>query len=286
MRRSDSSTRLLALAVLAGLAGAVVPAGGAAAQAIDGRVVAHATGAPIRGADLILLDTLDRAVAAAVSDADGGFRIEAPGPGTWRLAAQLIGYRTVLSDPLDVDTGDEVTVDVRLTVKAIEIDEPIVVTSRGSYLDPNAREFHARRVRGEKTGIGEFLHGEALDVASATVPSDLLRRVHGVRVGAGRNQQGRIIQMGGGCVPAIFVNGSQINQFRRNQSVDDVVSVHDIEGIEVYRGIKQPGGRFYDREGCGVVLVWTRAGERTPGPFTWKRLLLGMGLVAAVFFIQ
>jgi hypothetical protein len=92
--------------------------------------------------------------------------------------------------------------------------------------------------------------------------------------------------MGGGCIPAIFVDGMQLNRVNRNDSLDDYVSTLDIEGIEVYRGAASQLGAMYDPTGCGLVAVWTRRGEAVAGGrLAWKKILITLGVVGALFLL-
>src|SRR5262245_4783342 len=61
-------------------------------QTIIGKVLDDSNGAPIRVADVQLLDTEGTARARAVSDTAGLFRLVAPVPGKYTLRAALIGY--------------------------------------------------------------------------------------------------------------------------------------------------------------------------------------------------
>lgn len=252
----------------------------AAAQTITGAVVDPETEAPLSGVHVRLLDDAGDAVGATFTEDDGRFRLAAPGPGTWRLAAELLGRATITSAPLDIEEDEVVRVEIRMGVDAVRIEEPVVITARRS---PPDHEFHRRRMRGERTGFGYFIHGDDLDFFGSS-PTDLLRRVPGVSVRSNA-LLGQVVSMRGGCVPAVFIDGMQINQHDRSESLDTYVAVQTIEGIEVYKG-PHSTGRFVDRSGCGLVLVWTKRGEVDAGrPFSWTRLLVGLGLVAGLLLL-
>ena len=68
------------------------------------------------------------------------------------------------------------------------------------------------------------------------------------------------------------------------------MTVANIEGIELYPGVGPGQGRFWNPEGCGVVLVWTRvlpAGGRKLGLVEVLALVGAAALltVQAVFLI-
>lgn len=284
--------------LLLGLAGPIagwLPASLAtplAAQTVSGTVVDPEEGDPLSDVRLRLLDSGDREAAAVFSDDSGRFLLTAPRAGWWRIAAELLGYGSVRSEPLDLRAGDTLTVEVRMALEPLQIQEPVVVRGKPSIMSLDITEFERRRRWGERSGLGHFIYGEEIDRGRPGRPTDLLRRVPGVTV-SGTSGYGQVVQMRGGCVPAIFIDGGQINsggqsgRFGGMTSLDTYVDVASIEGIEVYRGAHQPGGRFVDRSGCGLVLVWTRRGEYDPeARFSWLRLLVGLGLAASLLLLR
>lgn len=260
-----------ALAVGVGLC---LAASTAAAQSLTGRVVADPDGEALESVHVVLLDAEGGTADEVFTDTAGSFMLEVPEVGTWRLRAEVIGYATVVSAPVAVGPGETVTVQVRMGVEAVSVD-PVVVTGRVSSLSPDIQEFYDRVRAGRTSGFGRFVTREDVDRSAATEPSDLLRSMAGVRVVrlSGRARSGSAITMSSGCVPAIFVDGTQINRVSGMADfLDDFVTAGNIEGIEVYRGAGQQVDRFHDSRGCGLVLVWTRRGSTDGRPFSWARL--------------
>lgn len=94
--------------------------------------------------------------------------------------------------------------------------------------------------------------------------------------------------MGGGCVPAMYIDGVPINRSNRTDSLDDFVTVLNIEGIEVYRGPSTQIGHIYDPSGCGLVLVWTRGGHgggETDTPNRWLKLAVTLATIGLVLLV-
>lgn len=287
--RIPTLTRLARPTLVTALILAVAPAtdpAPLAAQVIEGRVLEPETDSPLTGVHLRLLDPDDRAAATAFSNDSGLFRIAAPAPGAWRLAAELLGYGTAVSDTIELAEDQRVRVEVRMAVEPVRIEDPIVVVGE-RRLAPDIEAFHRRRERGEMSGFGHFIDSEDVARHVGGPPTDLLRMIPGVRITGGRHGTDQIIRMRGGCVPAIFIDGSRINRFSPGESLDSYVSVSSIEGIEVYKGSHQPSGVHFDPSGCGLVLVWTRRGEfDSEGTFSWLRLALGLALVLGLFFLR
>jgi hypothetical protein len=258
-----------------------------AAQTISGHVQNDASGNPLESVHVVLLDEEGDSFGETFTNGTGWFRLVIPRSGTWIIAADLIGYGFVQSEPIEIEPDERVTVEIKMAVEAIPM-EPVVVTGRVSHMNGDIQEFYDRVERGKLSGFGRFVTREDIERGVPMQPSDLLRTMPGVRVmrRATAFGSGSSIQMSGGCVPAIFVDGSQINRFRASDDLDDFVAAHSIEGIEVYRGAGQQVGRFHDDRGCGLILVWTRRGTADGSPFTWTRFIIGASLLAGMLLLH
>ena len=93
--------RVAATVLLAGLA---LPAPGAFAQVVRGEVVTRDS-VPVRGAILVLMDSLGAEPARALTGVGGVFELRAPRAGTYRLRVEAVGYASVLSLPFGVRDG-------------------------------------------------------------------------------------------------------------------------------------------------------------------------------------
>lgn len=263
-------------------------ASAATAQSLSGVVREDASGNALEGVHVVLVDAEGQRVAETFTNVSGTFRIVAPEAGSWVVMADLIGYASIESEPLEMGLEERLTVEIRMAVEAVPVD-PVVVTSRFSHMSAQIEAFYNRVERGRLSGFGHFVTREDVDRATPTEPTDLLRTMPGVRVAHGRTVYGgstTAIQMAGGCIPAIYVDGTQINRFRATDSLDDFVAATSIEGIEVYRGAGTQVGRYHDDRGCGLVLVWTRRGAPDGSPFTWTRFIIGASLLLGIVLIN
>lgn len=284
LRRTPIGLLVLA-ALMASAAGLAVPRA-SSAQVVEGIVFEPSALRPISGVELQLLGPDDRRVASEVSDAYGRFRLAAPAAGSWRVAAALIGYGTARSDLIELEAGQTVSIEIRMSVDPVEIEQDVVVLGDAAIMSGEIEQFHRRRRLGEKTGLGHYIYGADLERVSGR-PSGLLRTVPGVSLARGAAGRGQVIQMRGGCIPAIYIDGAHINAFNRAESLDIYLDIGSIEGIEVYRGSQQAGGRFHDQNGCGLVLVWTHRGQYdTDGTFGWKRVAIVLGILVAIFALR
>ena len=94
----------------------------AQAGTVEGRVASAATGEGLTGVNVGLEGT----PLGAATDADGLFLISDVPPGTHTLVASSVGYETA-RQPVEVQAGEAVRVDVRLEARPIELD-PVLVT--------------------------------------------------------------------------------------------------------------------------------------------------------------
>ncbi|UCC71998.1 MAG: carboxypeptidase regulatory-like domain-containing protein [Gemmatimonadota bacterium] len=80
-------------------------------QTARGALLEEGTGAPIEGAFIRLLDEGDQQlhrVVGALSGPDGRFLVRAPEPGRYRLRAERIGFKSTLSDVIELAAGQTV----------------------------------------------------------------------------------------------------------------------------------------------------------------------------------
>lgn len=102
-------------------------ASSASAQQVGGRLTDAATGAPVAGVVLNLLDSTGVVSAVAVSRPDGRFLIQAPAGGSYGIRALRIGYRPSFLGQISLTSGRSDTLDVALQAVALGLDTVRVV---------------------------------------------------------------------------------------------------------------------------------------------------------------
>jgi len=229
-------------------------------QIISGRAVDADTGEPVGGVLITLLDRLGATRADVVTDSAGNFIIEVPMPGTYALRAARLGYHTARTRPIEIGEDEAVELELQLHVRPVELEElAVVVRRRENLRERDLREYHERIERYGRSHVGSRrifarpdLEGwDAFDVEHALTY---------LTPGWWRTLRNRDMP-NQPCSPKVFLDGRPI---RRSQD-SLLIPVWDVEGIEFYPGVGPVETRFWDPEGCGVVLVWTRpfvAGER------------------------
>lgn len=257
-----------------------------AGQQLTGVVLDQETDQGIEGAELVARDTAGVVHGRSVSDENGGFMIPLEQGGTFTLAVSRIGYQPLSSVEVTVAEGERLVLEIRLGVQAVPLD-PVVVSSRSRLRSPIIELFYERLEQGRRSGTGHFFARSDIEDLQPNRATDLLRTVSGVQVvrARGAGGGGGVVRMRGGCTPALYIDGTHINRFDRNDSLDSYLSPQSIEGVEVYRGAGGATARFYDPSGCGMVLVWTRGGEANSGnSLPWRTLLAVVGGALALMF--
>jgi hypothetical protein len=263
------------------------------AQQISGRLLDLQSNRPIPGGILRLLSVFSDTLQITVSDPEGHWRLDVPGAGSYRIAADGFGYRSDLSEVITVGTDDVLEAVFHLEPVAILLD-PIEVEIRRTREYLELTGFFER----QRSNFGHFITPEAIDRRQATRVTDLLVTVPGVRIGsmssgsAGPPQvelRGSSLSRGGTCRPRVFVDGlmynpgdsrpvfdheltpteERVEQMMREEqalSLDDIGHPSTIAGIEVYRSASQVPAQFGGTSVetlCGVIVVWTRTGRPT-----------------------
>ncbi len=243
---------------------------------VHGTVVDHETGAPLDGVlvrirSASIPDDLER-----FTNAEGDFGFEPVPVGVYHIRVMRLGYQTV-DHTVQLTQRSRLDIEVELTSQAVALEPIIVATTRQSSLALTG--FYDRMDR----GLGRFVTRDDIETRNPFYITDLLRSMPGVHVaGPGHTGNRGIISMRGGCRPDVYVDGTRMIP---PVPMDELFSVHDVEAIEVYSSAESPA-QYSTSSGCGTVLVWTRRPERGGGqPFSWARLAVGVGFLAAGFLL-
>ena len=123
------------------------------AQSVRG-VVVDAGDRPVSGVVVLLVDSASNVAARALSAERGEFRVAATRAGTYRLRTLRIGFRPVVSAPMTIAAGEQVTRRLVLTglpetppdpvcpVIRLECDRPPVLYLCGGLREPKVPHPH------------------------------------------------------------------------------------------------------------------------------------------------
>jgi len=225
---------------------------------LAGTVVDHTSGAVIANADIVQLGVGRR----VITDSLGKFLLADLTPGIVRLMVRVPGFPTKVV-ALALASGESMarvieldsTATGRVTAQRLPAEavvEPAPPASR--YVD-----FERRRLNGR----GQYLQRDELEKGGYSTLQDAMRGLRGVNVECGGGN-GCTIHMARApmrCTPEYIVDERTDNFFGPN------TPIRDLEGIEVYTGPSEVPGEFAGRNaGCGVIVIWTRAGPARPKP--------------------
>lgn len=130
-RRADRACRIwLWLEAL------LVGASTASAQAVSGRVLAKADGAPVAGAIVALVDSSGRAVATELAEDDGTFHLAAPSAGRFSVRVERVGFRSTVSAPLMLADGETRNLAIAITSENVTLREVRVNADRRCLVRP------------------------------------------------------------------------------------------------------------------------------------------------------
>ena len=114
-----SSFEILRGRLLASLAVLACLPLGLSAQSVAGSLVRASDGAPLAGVSVTLLDLGGVPVASAVSDAQGGFTLQAQEAGEYMVLLDQEGYANQLSDVLTLRAGAPLTLNLTVEVQRV-----------------------------------------------------------------------------------------------------------------------------------------------------------------------
>lgn len=222
-----------------------------------GRVIDASTSQPLPGARLVS----PAIVGATVTDSLGRFDIPDVPSGLIRFMVVATGFPRA-SLVLPFAPGEEMervlALDSTLAGVAKEAAAatplPTVTVEAEAAPPPRLRDFERRRL----SGRGQYVTREQIEARRLNRLTDVVQTMRGVNVDCGGGGSGCTIRMARApmrCLPDYWIDGRLDNQW------GPVVSIRDIEGIEVYTGAADVPGEFAGRAaGCGTIVIWTKAG--------------------------
>lgn len=226
-------------------------------QVVRGELVEARTGRALAGGTLTLLAEDSTREASARSDSAGAFLLAAARPGSYRLGAELPGYRASVSPALELEEGDTLVVQFRLSQRMVLLD-PVVVRGKRRFLSDALNRFYERAER--RLG-GSFVVREEVERRRVSATTLLLATIPGVRLVPRVMGGGNVVLLRGTCVPRVYVDGIHVGH-DGHAVIDNLVSPADLEGIEVYRSVSEVPVEYSGMyAGCGAILLWTRRGE-------------------------
>lgn len=236
--------------VAAALTGLLAVPLSVAGQTFQGRVVDEEGGAPVAAALIRLVDEAEGRHAVAISDENGRYRLEAPGPGIYRLEAARLGYRNFASPLLEASgSGATYPLDLLMARAPIELPGFRVEARRVSDAEADRQirlmtGLHPSSLRYRPIGYEEIQD----HLAKAHTLVDVMRwDVPGLVVS--RTSQGPCFSLRGrGCLP-VFLNGLPLHrdfvEAAPLEMTHRIVILSPTDGSAVYSG--------------GAVLLYTEA---------------------------
>ncbi|MEO8334956.1 MAG: carboxypeptidase regulatory-like domain-containing protein [bacterium] len=212
--------------------------------------VLNASGAPVVNARVGLMGVSN----ATLTRANGDFVLDSLPSGTQAIVVRQLGYKpTEVTVELSARTPARVT--VKLGIFVPELSPVEVVSARDEGLQKVGFTDRKRSAAG-----GYFMDPDMLEKRRATMFTDLLRTVPGIRVSSSGNGQASISSTrsatGGGCV-TVWVDGAQWQSMEAGD-LDSFVRPEEVSAVEVYNGISVPPQFVTVGQSCSAVVVWTK----------------------------
>lgn len=149
------------------------------AQTIQGLLLSGATGEPVSGGEVALLDTLGGVVTTVQSDSGGAFALQVSA-GRYAFRVRRLGYAPTLTEQLDVPQG-AATIRVRIELvpaDAVPTDQPYTLAPIIVEAQPVERYLAAfQRRRAE--GLGDYVLRAEFEQWNPQDAGDVIRRMPG-----------------------------------------------------------------------------------------------------------
>ncbi len=239
-----------------------------AAMILCAAAMAHAQQRQVASAlSGIVVDSLDAPVAFAqvsvvagnrgsTADEDGRFRIAGLVAQKTMFEVRRVGYKPIY---FEVELPVEAVVDVRVRLRETPRDlAPIEVPG---MRDPLRRVGFYDRMA---TGHGYFLTPQVIQQMRPARATDAFMNIPNLVV-VRRGYRTRVMTANYRCEYALVVDNVLVGEPDsrvRTATPDDAVSASDLYAVEVYprnRGLPPQFLGLSHEEGCGTIVIWTRA---------------------------
>jgi hypothetical protein len=212
--------------------------------------VLNASGAPVANARVGLMGVS----AATLTRPNGDFVLDSLPSGTQAIVVRQLGYKPT-EVTVELSSRAPARVTVKLGIFVPELSPVEVVSARDEGLQKVGFSDRKRSAAG-----GYFMDPDQLEKRRATMFTDLLRTVPGIRVSSGANGQQSISSTrsatGGGCV-TVWVDGAQWQSMEAGD-LDSFIRPEEVSAVEVYNGISVPPQFVTVGQNCSAVVVWTK----------------------------
>jgi hypothetical protein len=263
----------------------------ASAQLVHGRVVDEGTGEGVSLARVTVLAGDSVAAGPMTASREGRFRLRLPGPGSYRIQVDRLGYPLHTTLAFQAGPFEEVEVQVALAPEPIPL-APVEVIARG--VERGRDQFARRRAAGQGVFVDPIHIALMRDARRIRIPADVVRGVEGIRVGFDGGIDsvhgcitvfvdqnpiaiGRALGGGGAAGATELIPRSPAGEGGRFGGghdplapipLDQFLDYRQIIAAEVYRSLDEvprevrAGVRWQDVEWdrCGVVWIWTTTG--------------------------
>jgi hypothetical protein len=259
------------------LAVVAAPASVQSQAIVRGFLYDDSTGTRLKGAAVMLVDpATDAPVVVAQTDSLGQFQLKT-GPGRYQIAAVRAGYTSVLSAPVALANGEQITVRVPIAAGGDPRNHIGVLehtrTEGGDLRPPMRSADEDNRATRRKLGNGIFLDRGQLEKSNAINLGDLLRRLPGVSMDAAGTAQAVEMRRTSGtavrnavapCRVGWFLDGRRVDRPGMTDPMTEgltSIQLSELEAVEVYRGLSEMPAEFAEPDlRCGAVALWTRRG--------------------------
>lgn len=263
---------LLAAVLLAAVL--LLPERVSAQTVVRGTLLDERTDQPVPQGLVSLLNETLRIVHSAQTDENGQFELRTSRDGWYTMRSQRQGYLNAATPRLELAAGDTIDLEFRISPDAVFLAPITVIASSRRWWEDEVPvalwSFYERMDHYQRLGQGRFLQREDLEPFDGMTVAQMLTTVPGVRLI--HTEEGipyPSLRAGTGilrpCQPEFFVDGVRVpfktpfdETFDHGDTIDSIVSVSQLVGVEVYAGVAQVPGEFGGlNSNCGVVAVWT-----------------------------
>jgi hypothetical protein len=245
-----------------GAAAVLCLTGPADAQELRG-TIRDSTGAPIRDAQVTLVDRDEGIAMLMRSNPRGEFIVRAADPGYYALRVRRLGYLPHRSNLLELEAGDTFPIEIVLAAAPATLSAVTVRAQRDTLSRQRVFGMNLRSIAGSIITPAEI---EARAAGARNIV-DVIRSVGPAWITSIETPDGDCVSTtrgGAGGAPCLMVYVDNV-RIEPPGSVSDMVSLDAIDHVVLLRAT-DAGALFGTGAHNGVLLVYTRQGMKSTAP--------------------
>ncbi|HWB85349.1 MAG TPA: carboxypeptidase regulatory-like domain-containing protein [Bryobacteraceae bacterium] len=258
-KRLLASRRLAPLGILALLFGLAVPAFSQEVRATLSGTVTDQSGSAMVGATVHMISHESAATFSAVSNEAGQYHFLYLNPGTYKLTAEMSGFRTFVRDGIELSVGQAATLDIAMQVGTES--QSVTVSGTAPLLEAEKAD---RGLVVDQKNLSQLPVIARVPILMATLAPGVIMAQTSYNIAPFSNGGLSSWSINGSVSPSggFLLDGAPNDMIY--QSTYSMAYIPAVDAVEEFKVVTGAYDAEYGRNGGGVISILMKSGTNTP----------------------